>query len=372
MFVSTGNNFGAGDIRFKSYQAENYVVLNARFSFLTNATAYQSADVLEIYVPSLRIDRSAEVAVVVGFRDRRQYFGNATAYDACTIARSWIKDSHTICIEKLDCFEGKECLYVYIQALYPQLNQGTNATKQTQSPVSVTPSFSDFSLLSDSFSLIYEHWVFLYIKLATYAAGDQYKSWIGALENVPEDVVEIVPEVCSEMQYNYEFSGLSEIILQRGRFVSNYRCNSGHNGFIFAFLVRGDNDGEIIDERPMAEGDQRLRIECFRESGSAYLRKGHYFLELGEGLLFSSVNGFFESNGAGNGNELELLNRCSIFPAGKTGFVARSKEGAGLAIYSCYLETTMEQTYSRISLACIAEAGNEVDIFDTGIYAYPG
>lgn len=372
MFVSTGNNFGAGDIRFKSYQAENYVVLNARFSVLTSEAAYQSADVLEIYVPSLRIDRSAEVAVVVGFRDRRQMYGNAYVYDACTIARSWIKDSNTICIEKLDCFEGKERLYMYIQALYPQLNQGANATKQIQSPVSVTPSLSNFSFKDGSFSLIYEHWIFLYIKLANYGTGDQQKPWIGTLENVPEDVVEIVPEICAEAQYYAEFSGLSEIILQRRHFVSNYRSNDGYNGFIFAFLVRGDNDGEVIDEHPMAEGENRLRFECFRESGAAYQRKGHYFVELGQGLLFSSADGFFESNGAGMGNDLDLLNRCPLFPAGKTGMVARTREGAGLAIYSCYLETTMEQTYSRISLACTAEKGDWVDIFDTGIYVHNG
>ena len=29
MFNSTGNNFGAGQIAFKDYQASNYVVLNS-------------------------------------------------------------------------------------------------------------------------------------------------------------------------------------------------------------------------------------------------------------------------------------------------------------------------------------------------------
>ena len=33
MFTSTGNNFGAGSIQFKDYQAENYVVLNAKFTY---------------------------------------------------------------------------------------------------------------------------------------------------------------------------------------------------------------------------------------------------------------------------------------------------------------------------------------------------
>ena len=69
MFYSTGNNFGAGQIRFKSYQAENYLVLNANFTIDTSSLAYQGATVLEIYVPALRIDRSVEVGVFVGIRD---------------------------------------------------------------------------------------------------------------------------------------------------------------------------------------------------------------------------------------------------------------------------------------------------------------
>ena len=115
MFVSTGNNFGAGQIRFKSYQAENYLVLNANFSFLTGNPDYQAAEVLEISVPTMRIDRSVEVGVFVGFRDRRQSYGSGTCYDGCTLARSWIKDSNTICIEKLvidcDCLDLKDYVF---------------------------------------------------------------------------------------------------------------------------------------------------------------------------------------------------------------------------------------------------------------------
>ena len=41
MFNSTGNNFGAGQITFKDYQAENYVVLNSKFSFDPTNADYQ-------------------------------------------------------------------------------------------------------------------------------------------------------------------------------------------------------------------------------------------------------------------------------------------------------------------------------------------
>ena len=61
MFNSTGNNFGAGQIRFKSYQASNYVVLNAKFSFDPTNENYQACDQLEIYVPDLSIDAESFV-----------------------------------------------------------------------------------------------------------------------------------------------------------------------------------------------------------------------------------------------------------------------------------------------------------------------
>lgn len=65
-FNSTGNNFGAGQIAFKSHQEENFVVLNAKFTYNPESPEYQAADVLEIYVPDLSIDRSAISGVFLG------------------------------------------------------------------------------------------------------------------------------------------------------------------------------------------------------------------------------------------------------------------------------------------------------------------
>ena len=50
MFNSISNNFGDGTIQFKDYQEENYVVLNAKFTYDTTSPEYQAADVLEIKV----------------------------------------------------------------------------------------------------------------------------------------------------------------------------------------------------------------------------------------------------------------------------------------------------------------------------------
>jgi hypothetical protein len=91
MFTSTGNNFGAGTIQFKDYQAENYVVLNAKFSYDPTNAAYQAADVLEIYVPDLSINRSAVAGVILTFQDRYVYSSYTWNNDGGTAIKSWIK-----------------------------------------------------------------------------------------------------------------------------------------------------------------------------------------------------------------------------------------------------------------------------------------
>ena len=40
-FNSTGNNFGAGQIAFKSHQEQNFVVLNAKFTYNPDITEAQ-------------------------------------------------------------------------------------------------------------------------------------------------------------------------------------------------------------------------------------------------------------------------------------------------------------------------------------------
>ena len=84
MFNSTGNNFGAGSIQFKDYQAENYVVLNAKFSYDPTNAAYQGVDTLEIYVPDLSINRSAVAGAILTFQDRYVYSSYTWNNDANT------------------------------------------------------------------------------------------------------------------------------------------------------------------------------------------------------------------------------------------------------------------------------------------------
>ncbi|HBL73129.1 MAG TPA: hypothetical protein DD409_09775, partial [Bacteroidales bacterium] len=113
MFNSTGNNFGAGQIQFKDYQAENYVVLNAKFSFDPTSADYQACDQLEIYVPDLSIDRSAVGAVFLRFEEAQHYSWGDAIYDGGSVLKSWVKDKNTIVIEKQPWFDANGPLIIY-------------------------------------------------------------------------------------------------------------------------------------------------------------------------------------------------------------------------------------------------------------------
>lgn len=138
MFNSISNNFGAGTIQFEDYKNENYVALNAKFTYNTTSPEYQANDVLEIKVPDLMIDRWTDTGVMYRFFDHRQYSSYTMNYDGGTVLRSWIKGKNTICVEELATLERAEEITVYIQAMYVGKHKGMNATQLTKTYVTFT------------------------------------------------------------------------------------------------------------------------------------------------------------------------------------------------------------------------------------------
>ena len=167
MFNSTGNNFGAGSIQFKDYQAENYVVLNAKFSYDPTNAAYQGVDTLEIYVPDLSINRSAVAGAILTFQDRYVYSSYTWNNDGGTAIKTWIKDKNTICLEKFTNFDDKSEITIFIQALYPMLNQPGNPIKGTRTRINMTQETRYLYWSSETFCVIFEHWVFLHMQFSS-------------------------------------------------------------------------------------------------------------------------------------------------------------------------------------------------------------
>ena len=81
--AATGNNFGAGDIRFQAFIEENYLILNSEVSFDPSNDQYQAVSQLEILVPDLPIEKSAITGMLM--------FGTLNGEKNGTAIKAWIK-----------------------------------------------------------------------------------------------------------------------------------------------------------------------------------------------------------------------------------------------------------------------------------------
>ena len=244
-FNSTGNNFGAGAIAFKSYQEQNYVVLNAKFSFRTDSPEYLAADVLEIYVPDLSIERSAITGVMMRFIDRRTFSNRTYSYDGGTVLKSWIKDKNTLCIEKLTNFDDKGEVIIYIQALYTMLGRSGNPIRGTMTRLEFSQEAQYLRWNYDSLCVIFDHWVFLHMEFSSCSYAYRDLPWECNMDNFPKDVTADVPFPGGSNQFNPSVNGMSEAHIENGVFTCQERElgfeSTGYDPFIFAYLVR-DNE----------------------------------------------------------------------------------------------------------------------------------
>ena len=249
MFYSTGNNFGADRILFKSYQTSNYVVLNAKFTIDPMDERYRLNRQLEIYVPGLSIDRSAVGGIFSRFEETRTYSGRVYRYDGGTVLKSWIKDRNTICIEHVPGFYEKGALTFYIQALYPMLNQGANTIKGVKHSLSIEAPENYLRLGDESFFVAFEHWAFLHMEFDYCKYSYEYAPWEFRLVDFPTDIDAFVPVPGGDNQFNPECGGMGECLIKDGVFTMEERVmgfwDTGHDPFLYAFLVRGDNDNII-------------------------------------------------------------------------------------------------------------------------------
>lgn len=244
MFVSTGNNFGAGQISFKDVQESNYVVLNTKFTCVPTSEEYQAAEQLEIYVPDLSIDRSTVSFATGLYTDRVPHSTYTTVHDGGTFLKTWIKDKNTIVIEKLPAFDGKNDLIIYIQALYPQLNAGANTIRCRKTKLRITQPTYYCSWDSDSICGIFDKWVFLHMQIDSISYSAETADMVANLENFPTDVDAEVPILMPDNGRQNVFGGVNKTFISNGVWTSpkEERCmgfyNTGSNNFMIAYLVR--------------------------------------------------------------------------------------------------------------------------------------
>lgn len=367
MFYSTGNNFGAGVIRFKDVQEKDYVVLNAVFSYDTENADYLAADVLEISVPTLSIGRSTVSGVAVTFRDRPFSYGSTSKYDGGTFAKSWIKDANTLCIEKLAALEGTGEVTVYIQTLYAQLARPSNAVKSVKRDLNMKCEGNYLSFnTTDSFVVVKERWVFFHlleVKSSVYAY--EKLDWEAWFRNLPEDVTAEIPIFSADNYGHPEMGGFSKSRIEEGFWTLPAEdrafgfSNSSADVFSFAFLVR---DSEL---EPVFEG--RLRIVAELIMGTGYVQMTGFELELVPSPALAAVKG----RTGQYGNNYAYLYPESVpegMPACGSYLLASLLGGKGLGIQFVKMEIKNLDRKPEIDFIGISGERNlTIDLADTSV-----
>ena len=246
MFVSISNNFGAGQIQFKDYQCDKYVVLNARFTVDTSAAAYLAASRMEIKVPDLSIGRSVVVPVAIHFTDRRTINGESVNCDGGTVLKSWITDKNTIVIERHPLFDNKGEVSIIISAMYATLNNGNNPQKMQRTILQMQQEELYLIITDSSYFVADEHWVFICMGFSSCLHSYDKLPWEGTLKDFPTDVTADVAFIGGVNAYNPKVCGMGEAHIENGVFTMQERmynfCEGFPKPFVFAFLVRDNNN----------------------------------------------------------------------------------------------------------------------------------
>ena len=348
MFNSISNNFGTGTIQFRDYQSDNYVVLNAKFTYDTTNAAYQAADVLEIKVPDLAIDRSVETGVIMRFVDRGTKSGYAYISDGGTVLKSWVKDKNTLCIH----------------ALYCQLARGANAVKSATSSLTFRQATKCVNWGTDNVCVISDRWVFLHLEIDGAASAGENTDWRCLIDGFPVDVDIDIPLVMASCKQNPKAGGVNECHIRDSFWtMANGERNdgfsdTGNNAFLFGFLVR--------DNEPVVDVEGRLHIAENPIKGNRTDQISAFELELSPSPSLAYMTGYMGKYGS----TYHIVYPKSVpegMPDFKMFLVGRGQTGSGLWLQLVAVELTTIDSNRTIKVSNLTGMNSvSVKLFDTG------
>ena len=219
MIIATGNNFGAGEIRFKDYQNESMVILQGKFVVDASTEAFKSVDVLEIYVPTLTIGKSTEVPAYM--------VGKVEDYDGLmqprgTIVKTWLKGPNTICIEKINDWDiGTELTY-YFALAYISLGKRTEYKREGKVNLKlVEPSVEgQWELSTQGMCVVKDEWVFCCAPFEDLYTKENDVPFTFRLEGLPDDIELDIPMVGNDSSWGLEGNDMPEFHIKGDLFSS--------------------------------------------------------------------------------------------------------------------------------------------------------
>ncbi len=352
MFQSIQNNFGAGTIQFKDVRENNYLILNATFTYHTDSPEYQAADVLEITVPDLNIDRSTISAVVMRFIDRRQGMSSLIISDGGTVLKSWVKDKNTLCIEKLTAFDDHAEMIIYIQTIYIQLNQGGNAIKGYKRNLLCEQVDPYLNWGSHNFCVVHPKFVFVNLFLDSWESVCNDSDWHCTFENFPLDVDADIPIISARNYFNEKAGGIniSHIKERVWKFLLDERNygfdNTGNYIFGMAYLIR---DREIEPDVP-----GRLRIvENRLASNDPYVNFYELDFELYAKLGMMSLMGRVTFS-RGVNVKFYLPNVPDQMPSFQAFVIGRCAKGSGMTVQICTISYNASESRPGFNFSLLA------------------
>ena len=239
------NNFGVAEIEFRDWQENGLVILNGVVSIDTENEDYKAAEVLEITVPDLSISRSAGTAV---------FLRSSKADGASTIVKSRVKDSRTICVEKLPEFDEFGPLTLYFASAYVTLGQRMDCPMNMVIRPTIVNGESGKQSISNAKAVVTEHWCYLYICFNSFAGNDYKDAFECTLEGLPENI-DITFPVVTASAYSYTFGTPTSVCRLNGKTLScdgrlAFGEGTNQGDFISIFIVR---NGNLSDEDSTSE-----------------------------------------------------------------------------------------------------------------------
>ena len=236
------NNFGAEGIEFRDWQEKGLVILNGVVSIDTENESYKAAEVLEITVPDLSVCRSAVTAV---------FLRSSKVDGASTIVKSWIKDSRTVCVEKIPEFDEFGPLTLYFASAYVTLGQRMDCPLNTVFRPTIVNGEKGCQSTIDTKAVVTDNWCYLYICFDKFAGDDYRDAFECTLEGLPKDI-DITFPVVTASAYSYTFGTPTSVcrfkwktLSCEGRLAFGEGANQGD--FINIFIVRSGADKTAIE-----------------------------------------------------------------------------------------------------------------------------
>ena len=237
MMKALANNFGVAEIEFRDWQEKGLVILNGIIEIDTTDGKYLSAEVLEITVPDLSVSRSAVTAV---------FLRSSKVDGASTIVKSWIKDSRTVCVEKLPEFDEYGPLTLYFASAYVTLGQRMDCPMNNVIRPAIVNGESGKQSISNAKAVVTERWCYLYICFSSFAGNDYKDAFECTLDGLPEDI-DITFPVVTASAYSYTFGTPTSVCRLKGKTLScdgrlAFGEGANQGDFINIFIVRNGND----------------------------------------------------------------------------------------------------------------------------------